>query len=77
MDKLLPCPFCGGKAGLTDKESYGYYDYVFAECLNSKCLVHPTTRHFDNIRWSQADGNVSQRDWARMKATEAWNTRKE
>lgn len=62
MEKLKPCPFCGGKASArrlpysrTDEDAY----IVFCDNRDGKCLAEPCTNRFDT----------------REKAIEVWNKR--
>lgn len=56
MEKLKPCPFCGGKARIRDL--YDVVDWTdddepitkrrfVCECSDDKCLVSPVTDSFD------------------------------
>lgn len=47
MDKLKPCPFCGGEANVQEIE---YDKTYFVRCSNiKKCSVLPYTFSFANI----------------------------
>lgn len=47
MDKLKPCPFCGGKATIGKIEYNATY---YVRCSNTKiCFVNSYTRAFDEI----------------------------
>lgn len=38
MEKLKPCPFCGGEPEILE---ISYYTYV--KCMNAKCAINPIT----------------------------------
>ncbi|WP_411337209.1 Lar family restriction alleviation protein [Ruminococcus gauvreauii] len=67
--KLLPCPFCGGKAEFVRKPvkaNGGWCDAVYVRC---KCCDTRTNR----ILYS---AKIHKNDSEYVKAAKAWNTRK-
>ena len=60
MEKLKPCPFCGGKAGLTDVGNEGEFEDWIVECPS----CHIAMLYHD-------DGCTSTKD----EAVIAWNRR--
>ena len=67
MDKLKPCPFCGGEAVMYHQSSkYTDYDGNFVHCLKCGCR----TKLFECL------GNTGKTHYDTIKeATMAWNTR--
>lgn len=45
--KLLPCPFCGGKAGYLTMENNGHTNYE-VECKNEGCEIGPCTCFYES-----------------------------
>jgi Lar family restriction alleviation protein len=77
MDKLKPCPFCGGKAVFMTKQnnsSHTCVSFSFAiEC--SKCHTRPP-KASDNVAFGlSSTGEIVTIDDGREKAIEAWNRR--
>lgn len=59
MDKLKPCPFCGGEWKLRETTYGNNIDAYFVWCANPRCDVRPITKY---RRF-------------RKEAIEAWNRR--
>lgn len=75
MEKLKPCPFCGGVSELTDSNIYGS-PIVFVRC--AKCKARTTYMWIDHPRMKAAGLDESTRytkEQAEAKAIEAWNRR--
>ena len=75
MDKLKPCPFCGGAAELTNSNAYGS-PIVFVRC--AKCKARTPYMWIDHPRMKAAGLDESTRyteEQAEAKAIEAWNRR--
>ena len=56
-EKLKPCPFCGGEAGI---ENWGYGYYV--TCQSPTCLISPETGNYETkaaaiAAWNTRDEN--------------------
>jgi hypothetical protein len=63
--RLLPCPFCGGRA-VVRRRAIGFDTVaVFVGCGRVRCPIHPETTPCD------AKGRLRGRDGA----CEAWNNR--
>ena len=60
QNKLLPCPFCGGEAHLTEFIGLDKKMNYYVECGSVVCGVYPETTLFDT----------------QEEAIEQWNTRK-
>ena len=52
MDKLKPCPFCGGE-GMIKQTSWGYY----AEGSSEKCAYIPSSRLFPSEKEARQSWN--------------------
>ena len=63
--KLLPCPFCGGRAVIRRKAIRRDFVAVIAGCSRVRCPIQPETTPCD------AKGRMRGRDGA----AEAWNNR--
>lgn len=64
MEKLKPCPFCGGEA----EKSYIKRKKLFAK------FMFPYNSHYVYIR-CKVCGATSKVKWSKEEATEAWNRR--
>ena len=65
--KILPCPFCGGKAVVDKYPVRGYEPAISFEVRCSLCNQKRVRGYFDTVYKSEK--------WARRKAIEAWNKR--
>lgn len=65
--KILPCPFCGGKAVVDKYPVRGYEPAISFEVRCSSCNQKRVRGYFDTVYKSEK--------WARSKAIEAWNNR--
>lgn len=77
MDKLKPCPFCGGKKlGYSIKTSTSNYQRVYhatmycgkCHCYGARVLIHPVESNRISVERNES---------YRRKAIEAWNRRAE
>ena len=67
IEKLKPCPFCGGEAVVDRSPVLGYAPAVSFEVRCSVCGQKRFGGYFDTVYKSEK--------WARKKAIEAWNKR--
>lgn len=47
-NSLKPCPFCGGQPTLSERKSYSNTKWYRVICLNSMCLICPSTAEFED-----------------------------
>lgn len=81
MDKLKPCPFCGGEAQVFagevshDKWNYEVVRPYWVGCDNNDCSVNPKTTAYKTIIWLERNGHVVMEQDGYTLAVEAWNER--
>tara|TARA_R110000850_G_scaffold220772_1_gene346490 strand:- start:264 stop:518 length:255 start_codon:yes stop_codon:yes gene_type:complete len=76
VNKLLPCPFCGGEAEIfvARRESYGYYDETRAAGCKKQPRRCASSRAFSTQKFVVGEGMVHLTD-TDEKAFAEWNTR--